>query len=373
MQTEWLIVGAGFTGAVIAERIASQRNERVLVIDKRPHIGGNAYDYTDESGITVHLYGPHIFHTNSQRVWDYLSRFTSWRDYEHRVVAEIGDQLVPVPFNLESLEMCFGNEQSRRLEALLVDEFGRDTEIPILKLLERTAGELRGLAQFIYDNVFLGYTTKQWGLPPEQLDASVTARVPVRINKDNRYFRDRFQGIPAEGYTELFRRLLDHRNITVELGTDYRDVGRAESDRRIVYTGPIDEFYNYRFGELPYRSLKFELVTDDAEIVQEAGTINYPNRHRYTRTTEMKILTGQQARGSVLLYEYPTEQGDPFYPVPRLQNAALYRKYAALAYGNRRVVFAGRLADYRYYNMDQAIARGLSVFEKELNSDAQAG
>jgi UDP-galactopyranose mutase len=367
---DWLIVGAGLTGSVVAERIASQLGRRVLVIDRRGHVGGNAYDELDAAGVLVHRYGPHIFHTNSERIWTYLSRFTAWRPYQHRVVASIEGKLVPVPFNLTSLFLLLP-DRARRLADLLASTYGHGARVPILDLRNSSNRHLRWLAEYIYDRVFLGYTMKQWGRRPEDLDASVTARVPVVVSHDNRYFQDRYQAMPAQGYSSLVSRILSHRKIEISLRTDYAAVADVVGDTRVVYTGPIDEYFEYRFGPLEYRTIRFEFRTESGAYLQPVATINYPNDHSFTRVTEFKHLTGQDAAVSTLVWEYPGDhmagQTEPYYPVPRAENRQLYAQYMAAA-GKLagRVVFAGRLGDYRYYNMDQAVGRALALFERVI-------
>lgn len=371
MNVDWLIVGAGFAGCTLAERIASQLGRKVLLVERRDHIGGNAYDYHDEHGILVHEYGPHIFHTNSRKVWDYLSRFTEWRPYYHHVLAVIDGKKVPVPFNLNSLYALFPPGYALRLENLLLEHYGFGTKVPILKLRASASGELRLLADYVYEKVFYGYTLKQWELTPEDLDPAVTARVPVSVSRDDRYFQDPYQSMPRLGYTEMFRRMLRHPNIRVLLNTDYREIVEEVKFDRMIYTGPIDAFFDYMHGPLPYRSLRWERLTVDEERYQEVGTVNYPNEHDYTRITEQKYLTGQQAPKTTLMIEYPERYvpggNIPFYPIPQPQNRELYNRYLAEARKlTKAVVFAGRLADYKYYNMDQVVARALSAFEKEV-------
>ena len=370
-QPEWIIVGAGFTGAVLAERIASQLDEHVLIIDRRDHIGGNAHDEFDDQGLLVHRYGPHIFHTNAPRIWDYLSRFTDWRPYEHRVLGSIDGQLVPIPFNLNSLAALFPR-RAAELERRLVHQFGEGARVPILDLRESAHSDLKALAEYVYENVFLGYTLKQWGLTPQELDPGVTARVPVVISRDDRYFDDLYQAMPLDGYAPLFARLLEHPNIEVLLGTSFSEVQGSVRGRRVIYTGPIDEYFNYEYGHLPYRSLRFEFLTIDEEYHQPVGTVNYPNDHAYTRITEQKHITGQAHQRTTLVTEYPrrhvANETEPYYPIPRAENRALYARYAEAASELPRgsVFFAGRLADYRYYNMDQAVGRALSLFDKVI-------
>ncbi|MGQ9736044.1 MAG: UDP-galactopyranose mutase [Thermaceae bacterium] len=368
MKADWLIVGAGFVGAVLAERIASELGKKVVVIDRRKHIGGNAFDFYDDHGILVHRYGPHIFHTESPMVWEYLSRFTEWRPYYHRVLGVVEGVLVPIPINLNSIRLLFPPRLAERLEDKLVGAFGYGARVPILKLREVEDKDLRFLADYVYRNVFEGYTLKQWGVRPEELSPSVTARVPVLVSRDDRYFQDTYQAMPKHGYTQLFENLLSHPGIRVVLGMDWKEAEREIRFDRVVYTGPIDEFFDYLHGPLPYRSLRFRFEHHpQEEVFQPAATVNYPNEHAFTRVTEFKQLTGQVYPGTTVAYEYPEAytpgENEPYYPVPREENQEVYERYLAEAKGLKSVVFAGRLADYRYYNMDQAVARALKVFE----------
>jgi UDP-galactopyranose mutase len=365
MAADWIVIGAGFTGATFAERMATA-GKRVLVIERRAQIGGNAYDYLNDDGILVHRYGPHIFHTNSAAVWRYLSKFTEWRPYEHRVLGLIEDRLVPIPFNLDSLSALFPAQTAERIENALIAQYGLNKKIPILKLRESEHVQIRDFADYVYRNVFEGYTIKQWQLRPEELSPSVTARVPVSISRDDRYFQDTYQAMPLHGYTEMFARMLDHPNIEIVLNCDWKTFASAAEDARVLFTGAIDEFMDYRFGPLPYRSLHFEQRTLEKAQYQPVGTINYPNNYNYTRITEQKIITGQQAPVTTLMTEYPLphEPGKTiaYYPIPRDENQVLYAKYSAAAQAEyHHVCFAGRLADYQYYNMDQACARALKL------------
>ncbi len=374
---DWLVVGAGFAGSVLAERLAAERGERVLLVDRRPHIAGNAYDHLDEAGLLVHRYGPHIFHTNSRAVFDYLSRFTEWRPYQHRVLGRVDGRLVPIPINLDIIDKLYGLSLTpAELEAWFaaraepVDPIRTSEEVVVSKV-----------GRELYEKFFRGYTHKQWDVDPSELDKSVTARVPVRTDRDDRYFTNEFQVMPAEGYTRMFERMLDHPNITVRLGTDYREVRQEVSFRRLVWTGPVDEFFDRRFGRLPYRSLRFVHETLDQEWFQFVGTVSYPQTEAYTRITEYKHLTGQMHPRTSITYEYPEAEGDPYYPVPRPENQALYKRYEELAVAEPDTWFVGRLATYRYLNMDQVVGQALATFRRiedalpqgRLNATALAG
>lgn len=359
---DYLIVGCGFAGSVLAERLASQHDARILMIDKRDHVGGNAYDEKNADGILYHKYGPHIFHTNSDEVFAYLSRFTDWRPYEHRVLATVRDKLVPIPINRTTLNELFelSLQSDEEAAAYLAS---RAEKVDVIKTSEDVV--INAVGRELYELFFRGYTRKQWGLDPSELDKSVTARIPTRTNTDDRYFTDKHQAIPREGYTAMFQRMLDHPNITIALGTDYRDVRDEIDAGHVIYTGPVDEYFEWRFGKLPYRSLKFVHSTIDAERYQPVGTVNFPAEDvPYTRISEYKHLTGQEHRQTSITLEYPCAEGDPYYPVPRPENQALYKKYEALADSTSGVTFVGRLATYRYYNMDQIVGQALSVFRR---------
>lgn len=367
---DWLIVGAGFTGAVLAERIASQLDQSVLIIDRRGHIAGNAYD-SPENGLLVHRYGPHIFHTNSQRVWTYLSRFTTWRPYFHHVLGMVDGRQVPIPFNLNSILALFPPRMADRLCEMLVDRFGFGQKVPILKLRSEADSELRFLADYVYANVFEGYTLKQWGMRPEELSPSVTARVPVFVSRDDRYFQDRYQAMPRDGYTALFKRLLDHPRISVELNTEYKDAASAVQHDRTVFTGPIDEFFDFAEGPLPYRSIRFERRREPPTYGLPVGTVNYPNEFDFTRISDQRHLSGRPDADPLLITEYPEPYAagvnEPYYPIPSTATTAILNRYlSAAASLEGRVFFAGRLGDYAYYNMDQACARALAMFEKQI-------
>lgn len=355
---DYLIVGAGYAGSVLAERLAAGSGKKVLICDRRPHIGGNAYDHHDDHGVLVHKYGPHIFHTNSAVVFEYLSRFTQWRPYEHRVLASVDGQRVPIPINLDTVNRLYGlSLTSFELESFFAKVAEKVSELNTSEdvIVSRVGREL-------YEKFFRGYTRKQWGLDPSELDASVAARIPARTNRDDRYFTDTYQAMPAHGYTRMFQQMLAHPNIKVMLNTDYREIEDVIPWREMIYTGPIDTFFDCTFGKLPYRSLEFRHETINEARFQAVGTVNYPNEHAYTRITEFKHLTGQEHAKTSVVYEYPQAEGDPYYPVPRPENAALYEKYRELTKSLDRVHFVGRLATYRYYNMDQVVAQALKLY-----------
>jgi UDP-galactopyranose mutase len=361
-EYDYLVVGAGFAGSVIAERLASQHDARVLVIDRRPHIAGNAYDHLDEAGVLIHQYGPHIFHTNSDEIVDYLSRFTEWRPYEHRVLAEVRGQLVPIPINRTTLNKLFGLDLKTDEEAA---EYLASRAEPVAEIKTSEDVVINAVGRELYELFFQGYTRKQWGIDPSGLDKAVTARIPTRTNTDDRYFGDKHQIMPLNGYTKMFEKMLAHPNITLMLGTDYAEVKDKVKAGHIVFTGPIDEYFGYRFGKLPYRSLKFEHKVVDQEQVQPVAVVNYPHPDvPYTRITEYKHLTGQVHPKTSLTYEYPSAEGDPYYPIPRAENQALFKRYEALADATEGVTFVGRLATYRYYNMDQVVGQALATFRR---------
>jgi UDP-galactopyranose mutase len=357
---DYLIVGAGFAGSVLAERLAAGLGKKVLVCDRRNHVGGNAYDHPDAAGILVHKYGPHIFHTNSAEIFAYLSRFTAWRKYEHRVLACIEGDLLPIPINLDTINRLYDlNLNEDEVAGFLA---ARAEQIKNPRTSEDVV--LSRVGRDLYEKFFRNYTRKQWGVDPSQLDAQVTARIPVRTNRDDRYFTDQFQSMPRHGFTRMFENMLDHENIDLALGADYRELRDEVGFGEVIYSGPIDEYFDYRFGKLPYRSLHFEHRTLDREWLQPAAVVNYPNDHDYTRITEFKHLTGQQHARTSIVYEYPRGEGDPYYPVPRPENAAIYAKYRALGESSRNVRFVGRLGTYRYYNMDQVVGQALTVARK---------
>jgi UDP-galactopyranose mutase len=357
---DYLIVGAGFAGSVLAERLAHGSNKKVLICDKRPHIGGNAYDCYNDDGILIHKYGPHIFHTNSKDVFDYLSRFTKWREYQHRVLACVDGMLVPIPINLDTVNKLYG----MNLNSLEVADFFEKIREKRDQIRTSEDVVINAVGKDLYEKFFRGYTRKQWGLDPSELDASVTSRVPTRTNRDDRYFTDTYQAMPLHGYTRMFENMLDSPNIKVLLNCDYREILRDVHFKEMVYTGPVDAYFDYRYGKLPYRSLEFRHETHDGEVHQTAPVINYPNDQAYTRVTEFKYLTGQVHQKTGIVYEYPRAEGDPYYPIPRRENAELYGKYKALADLMPEVHFVGRLATYKYYNMDQIVAQALTTYGK---------
>jgi UDP-galactopyranose mutase len=360
---DYLIVGAGLAGGVLAERLAHS-GKKILLIDKRNHIGGNTYDYYNRDGILVHKYGPHIFHTNSKEVFTYLGNFTQWRPYEHRVLASVDGMLVPIPINLNTINQLYNlSLSSSEVDAFLQSKAEKKN---VIKTSEDVV--VNKVGRELYEKFFKGYTKKQWDLDPSELDASVTSRIPTRNNRDNRYFTDTYQAIPLYGYTRMFDNMLNNPNIKVMLNTDYKEIAGSISFDKMIYTGPIDYFFDYCYGKLPYRSLEFKFETLEQETYQQTGTVNYPNEHAYTRITEFKYITGQKHPKTSIVYEYPMDEGDPYYPVPRPENAELYRKYQLLAAAENNVFFAGRLATYKYYNMDQVVAQALTLYKKIIST-----
>ncbi|HVJ88658.1 MAG TPA: UDP-galactopyranose mutase [Labilithrix sp.] len=356
---DYLIVGAGFAGSVCAERLASL-GHRILLCDQRNHIGGNAYDHYDDAGLLVHKYGPHIFHTSSRRIFEYLSQFTEWRPYEHRVLARVDGKLLPFPINIDTVCRLYGID----VDELTIEEFYASRAEKIASPRTSEAAVVSKIGRDLYERFFRNYTRKQWGLDPSELDAAVAARVPARTNRDDRYFTDEFQAMPRHGYTRMFERMLKHPNIKIMLNTDYREIVGEFQWTDMIYSGPVDAFFEYRFGKLPYRSLHFEFATHDVETFQPGAVVNYPNEHEYTRITEFKYLTGQRHPKTSVVYEFPRDDGDPYYPVPRPQNAQLYARYKALADAIPNVHFVGRLATYKYYNMDQVVGQALALVDR---------
>lgn len=386
---DFIIVGAGFAGTILAERLASQNGKRILLIEQRDHIAGNMYDYYDEHGVLVHKYGPHLFRTNSPRVLSYISQFTDWHPYQHRVLANVQDQLVPVPFNLTSIERLLP-DSAEELKAMLIDEFGMDVKVPVSVLRKHADVRIREFGEFVFENVYLNYTTKQWGDKPENLDfETITARVPVHISFDDRYFQESHQALPKDGYTKMFERMLANPLIEVRLGVKSEDVLSFDESKRevrlmgelfsggVIYTGPIDELFNYKFGELPYRSLRFDLETHEMEFFQPCATVNYPNTELYTRITEYKHLMADLPEKTTIMKEYPqaydrniSSQNIPYYPIPKDSNAALYGKYLEVTQQFPQLMLVGRLAEYRYYDMNNIIERALDVYDQKFKGGA---
>jgi UDP-galactopyranose mutase len=359
MSYDYLVVGAGFAGATLAERLASACDARVLVIDARDHVGGNAYDPLDEHGVRVHRYGPHIFHTSSARVVNYLSRFTAWRPYEHRVVANVAGREVPLPICSKTIAALYGLDLNpAEMEAFF--ESRRET-VPAVRNSEEAI--VSRVGRDLFETLFAGYTRKQWGREARELDASVCGRIPLRTDSDDRYFSDSFQAMPLDGYEALFRRMLDHPNIEVALGQRFEDLPKSLHYDRLIFTGPIDAYFKHCFGPLPYRSLEFVFETHEVERYQSTAVVNYPGSEPFTRVSEFKHLTGQTHRFTTIAREYARDTGDPYYPIPSPGNREAYAKYLAKAAAEPRVTFVGRLAEYRYYNMDQVVASALETFD----------
>ena len=361
---DYLVAGAGFAGSVLAERLATQMGKKVLVVDKRDHIAGNAYDTYNADGVLIHRYGPHIFHTNSDDVVTYLSQFTSWRFYEHRVLSSIDGRLLPIPINLDTINQLYDLQLDEAGMKMFLSQ--RAVHTGAIKTSEDIV--VSRVGRELYEKFFRNYTRKQWGLDPSQLDAAVAGRIPVRFDQDDRYFTDSFQAMPLHGYTKMFESMLDQQTIQVKLGVEFADIAASYPNAKVIYTGPIDEYFGFRFGPLPYRSLSFRHETLDQEIFQQAPVINYPNEHEFTRVTEFKYLTGQKHSKTSVVYEYPKSSGDPYYPIPRPENTALFTRYRELADKVPDVTFCGRLANYRYFNMDQVVAQALKTF-RTLSSE----
>jgi len=378
----YIVVGSGFAGSVIAERIANVLNQKVLVIEKRNHIGGNCYDYKDENNIIVHKYGPHLFHTDYKEVFDYLSNFTDWHIYHHKVLAFVDGKKIPLPFNFNSIYEVFPQELAKRLEVRLIEKYGYGAKIPILELLKEEDKDLKFLANYVYEKIYKNYTMKQWGLKPEEISPQVTARVPIYVSRDNRYFTDRYQVIPKDGYTKIFERMLNHPNIKIMLNTDFKEVISIDFENKkiyflgqefkgkLIFTGMIDELFNFKYGFLPYRSLDLRFETIEQEYYQEAPVVNYPNDYDFTRITEFKHIHPVKSDKTTILKEYPKAYQPnvdiPYYPVFTKENQELYNKYKEEADKFENLVLVGRLAEYRYYDMDDVVKRALEVFEERI-------
>jgi len=366
----YIIIGSGITGFVLAERIANVLNKKVLIIEKRNHIGGNCYDFKDETGIIVHKYGPHIFHTNCKEVWDYLSQFTDWIYYQHKVLGLVDGKFVPIPFNLNSLYDLMPLRLAERLEEKLINNFGYNKKIPILDLRKTEDRDLKFLAEFIYEKFFLHYTEKQWGIKPEEIDLSVTARVPVVISRDDRYFQDRYQGIPKEGYTKMFTRMLENKNIEIQLETDFKKIkGNIKYDL-LIYTGPIDEFFDYKYGKLDYRYVRIDFQRLALESYQPSAVVNYPNDYDFTRITEFKKFDiSSRSRETIIGIEYPGNTGFMAWPVLNERNREIFERYwqEAERLKKENIYFVGRLAEYKYYDMDDAVKNSLDLFKRIIH------
>ncbi len=371
-----IIVGSGFSGSTMARLIAEKLDEKVVVVDKKDHIAGNSYDYRDENGIMIHKYGSHIFHTNNEKVWAFLKQFTDFNTYMHEVVGILDGIEAKIPFNFNTLYQVFPETLAKRLEEKLLKKFEYNKKVPILEFQKQDDEDLKFLAEYVYEKIFLNYTTKQWGVSPKDVDGAVTARVPVYLSKDNRYFQDKYQGIPLEGYTKVVEKMLDHPNIEVVLNKDFAEFKKENSDlvknARIFYTGSIDEFFDYKFGKLPYRSVNFKFETYDREFYQTHACINYPNNYDFTRIHEYKHYLNDKSEKTVIAKEYSEffelGKNERYYPIASEENAKLYQKYLDEAKNLKDVYFLGRLGDYKYYNMDLAVARAIELFEEVFNA-----
>lgn len=362
MKFKYVIVGAGLAGLTIAERIANELNEHVLVIEKRNHIAGNCYDLYNEEGVMIHKYGPHIFHTNSQRVWEYLSKFTKWNYYQHRVLTYVDGNYVPMPISCETINQLY----NLNLSTTEVEQFLNDKAIKIQEIRNSEDVVLSKAGEEIYEKFFKNYTKKQWDVYPNEMDKSVISRIPVRSNRDTRYFADKYQGMPKHGYTKMCENMSNNPKIHIMLNTDYKDVIQDIQYDKLIYTGPVDYYFDYKYGKLKYRSLKFELETLDKEEYQQESVINYPNDYDFTRITEYKKLTGQECKNTTIAREYPTWDGEPYYPVPRKEYMDQYLKYKEEADKLENIIFVGRLAQYRYYNIDAVVEEALKVFDERI-------
>jgi len=376
---DYIVVGAGFAGSVMAERIANKLNNKVLIIEKRYHIGGNCYDEKDENNILIHKYGPHLFHTDYKEVFDYLSNFTEWEIYNHKVLAYLDGKKVPIPFNFNTLYEVFPRSLAQNLEKALLEEYKYNTKVPILELKKSKNKELQFLADYVYEKIFVNYTAKQWGMKPEEIDSAVTARVPIFIGRDDRYFNDKYQALPKNGYTKLFQNMLNNKNIKIMLNTDFKEVLNIDFENKkiyllnqefkgkLIFTGMIDELCDYKFGELPYRSVDMKFETVDKEYYQEATTVNYPNNYDFTRITEFKHIHPVKTDKTTILKEYPQEyiknKNTPYYPIFTEENQRRYEKYKEFLYNFKNIILVGRLAEYKYYDMDDIVKIALELFE----------
>jgi UDP-galactopyranose mutase len=375
---EYVIIGAGLAGVVMAERIATQLNKKVIIIEKRNHIGGNCFDFKDENNILIHKYGPHLFHTNNKEVIEYLSQFTQWDIYNHEVLAYIDGIKVPIPFNINTLYEVFPQSKAKALEDKLLQTYAYNSKIPILELKKSTDKDLQFLADFVYEKIFVNYTAKQWGMKPEDMDGAVTARVPIFVGRDNRYFNDSYQMLPKYGYTNMIQNMLNHKNIKLMLNTDFKEVCYLKDEDfylfgskfqgQVIYTGQIDELFDYKFGDLPYRSVEMKFETAEKEFYQEKATVNYPNDYDFTRITEFKHIHPTNSAKTTILKEYPLEyiknKNTPYYPIFTQENQFRYNLYLQYASKFNNLILVGRLAEYKYYDMDDIVERALEVFKK---------
>jgi len=377
---DYIIIGSGLAGVVIAERIATQLNKKVLIIEKRNHVGGNCFDFKDENNILIHKYGPHLFHTNNKEVVDYLSNFTTWDIYNHEVLAYIDGKKVSIPFNFNTLYEVFPTSKAKALEERLLETYDYNSKVPILELKKSTDKDLQFLADFVYEKIFVNYTAKQWGMKPEDMDSAVTARVPIFIGRDNRYFNDSYQNLPKNGYTNMINNMLNHKNIKIMLNTDFKEVCELKEkdfylfgskfEGKVIYTGQIDELFDYKFGDLPYRSVDMKFETVECEFYQEKATINYPNDYDFTRITEFKHIHPINSTKTTILKEYPKEYKKgidiPYYPIFTKENQEKYNKYLEYSKEFNNLVLVGRLAEYKYYDMDDIVERALKVFDERV-------
>jgi UDP-galactopyranose mutase len=358
VKFDFFIVGAGFAGCTLAERLATQLEKKVLLVEQRNHIGGNTYDYYNEDGLLVQKYGPHIFHTNSKEIWDYLCQFTEWNNYVHRVIAKVNSKEVYLPINLDTMEKLY----DRKFTPEELEEYFEKRRLKLDDVRSSRDVVVSQVGEELYELFFKNYTKKQWGVYPDELDPQITKRLPVRFNRDTRYFTDKYQGIPKYGYTRMFERMLDNRNIHILLSTDYKEIIDSVKFDKLIFTGPIDYFFDYMHGKLPYRSLNFKFETLDIEKYQNAAVVNYPNDYDYTRITEFKHLYFQRHHKTTICYEYPKSEGDPYYPILKPEYQEIYQKYKKEAEKIKNVYFVGRLAEYMYLNMDQVVGVGLKLF-----------